>query len=179
MRCLRILAYRSVLDEAVEGAIELAVVAHFGYVHVGGEAGVWLLDSIGLAFTGAGFLFTTLLQSAGFLLTPDAFLAPVVDGHLLDEQVFDGGLGLEFVAESLQERGELFAGFAFEDYGFGEESVAETVAGGFAFAFGCGGSAGVGAVGAGGGFLFFGFVDWFVDAYGVLFISMCVRGHGG
>ena len=55
----------------------------------------------------------------------------MVDSHLLDEEaIFDGGLRLEFVAEGLQERGELLARFALEDDGFGEEAVAEAVAGG-------------------------------------------------
>jgi hypothetical protein len=44
-------------------------------------------------------------------------------------------LGLEFVAEGLQERGKLFARFAFEDDGFGEEAVAETVAGGLRYLY--------------------------------------------
>ncbi len=106
--------------------------------------GLLLLDFLRSAFLFAAFFRTTGLQSAGFLLTPDAFLTPVIDGHLLNEEVLDGGLGLEFVAESLQERGELFARFAFEDDSFGEESVAKTVAGGFALAFGRGRAVGLG-----------------------------------
>jgi hypothetical protein len=61
-------------------------------------------------------------------------------------------------------RGELFARFALEDDGFGEEPVAETVAGGFAFAFGRGRPVGFGTVGSG---------------CGDLFVSSFVSGHGG
>jgi hypothetical protein len=83
----------AVLEKAVECAAELAIIAHFGYVHECGDAGFFCVRSCGVRgiFVPASFR--------------EAFLTPLVDRHLLDEEVFDGALRLQLVAKSLEERG--------------------------------------------------------------------------
>jgi hypothetical protein len=77
-------------------------------------------------------------------------LSPAGYGHLLDEGVFDGGFGLEFVFHFGEDFEEAVATLGFEDDGFGEEAVFYGVARGVALALGRDGSAGPGCVDTGG-----------------------------
>lgn len=110
-----------------------------------------------------------------FLDAPEPHAAPVRDGDEVDLIGLDAGSGLEFLFEDVEEIAETLFGFAREDEGIGEETVADCILGGagFAFvrdrpggesdvgsgdalAFRCDGAAGFGAIGAGGGDLQFG-----------------------
>jgi hypothetical protein len=76
-------------------------------------------------------------------------------GHFADEQVMEGRGGPERVDEKVDEVFEAGAGFAVNEHGFGEGSVAEVVAGGAGLTLLRFGSAGFGPVGAGSRDLFF------------------------
>ena len=104
----------------------------------------------------AGVLKVDVAVERGFLGSPDAELAPAGGGHGFDEHELGGGGGLVFGDEVGKEAVEAAVGFAFEDDGFREESVAVGVAGGVLLAGGGGGASGAGAVGSGGLGLFFG-----------------------
>ena len=52
---------------------------------------------------------------------------PAGDGHVLDQGLLGGGLGLEFVLVGLQEFGEALLAFTFQEDGVGEEAVAVRV----------------------------------------------------
>jgi len=89
------------------------------------------------------------VESGGFHV-PEAHLAPAGDGHVLDQRFFGGGLGLMLLLIGSEEVDESLARFVFEDDGFRENAVAETVARGGEFALRGGEATGFGAVGAGG-----------------------------
>jgi hypothetical protein len=61
---------------------------------------------------------------------PDAHLTPAGDGHVLDEGLLEGGLGLEFFEKRGEEPEKAIRGLAFEDDGGGQHSVSDGVAGG-------------------------------------------------
>jgi hypothetical protein len=54
----------------------------------------------------------------------------VTYGHFFHAYALGGSLGLEFAVEGVEDGGETVAGFAFEDYGVGEDAVAGGVSGG-------------------------------------------------
>ena len=86
----------------------------------------------------------------GALDGPDAHEAPTGNRHGLDEGTLDFGLRIELAHERGEETVEDFESFVLKDDGLGQEAVARTIRGGFAFAFGSDGSAGFGAVALGG-----------------------------
>ncbi len=140
-----------------ELAVEGDVVAEEEFGRAGGGVGAAEgeedLDGFGAE---AGVLQGDVAVERCFLGSPDAELAPAGGGHGLDEQELGLGGGLVFGIEVGEEGAEAVFGFAFEDYGFGEESVTVGVAGGVLLALRGGGAEGAGAVGAGGSGLFFG-----------------------
>ena len=95
-------------------------------------------------------LLADLLVHSGLFHSPKAELSPAGYGHLLDEGVFDGGFGLEFVFQFREDFEEAVATLGFEHDGFGEQAVFYGVAGGVALALGRDGSAGPGSVSTGG-----------------------------
>ena len=68
-------------------------------------------------------------MNAGAFEAHETHLAPLGDGHFLDEGVFDGALGPEGFFERADEVAEDVERFAFHDDGFGEHAVTEVVAG--------------------------------------------------
>jgi hypothetical protein len=89
------------------------------------------------------------VEPGGFHV-PEAHLPPTGDGHVLDQRFFGRGLRLVFLLIGSEEVDESFARFVFEDDGFREDAVTETVARGGEFALRGDGATGFGAVGAGG-----------------------------
>jgi hypothetical protein len=120
--------------ETGERAFELAVVARFVAVEEFERArfigqGTEGDEGLGGQVAGLGeFRFVDLLVEAGGLHVPEAHLAPAGDGHVLDQGFFGGGLGLMLLLIGSEEVDEGFAGFVFEDDGFRENAVTETVA---------------------------------------------------
>jgi hypothetical protein len=136
-------------QKVVQGAVELAVEAGF-FVSVLGFEGRGIHETAG----GRGAL----------LAFPEAELTPVGGGHFADEEILDGGCGLEVVGERVDEAEEAAAGFVSADDGSGERFVVG--GGGVVGGPGAFGAAGAGSIGAGGGDLFFG--SWFLHLIGLL-----------
>jgi hypothetical protein len=101
-------------------------------------------------------LFFDLVGEAYGGHAPDADLTPFADDHFLDHEQFAFGAGLEFGDLAGEEAVEGFGGFAGDEDGVGQEAVADVGLGGAFFAFRGDGTAGDGAVGAGGFDLCFG-----------------------
>ncbi len=101
-------------------------------------------------------LLADLVFHGGLFHAPEAELPPAGHGHFFDQSVFDRGFGLEFLVDVGDDFEEALFEFAFQDYGFGEETVFDGVGGGVAFAFGRDGPAGFGSVDTGGLDLTFG-----------------------
>jgi len=93
---------------------------------------------------------------AGLFHAHDAQLTPAGGGHVLDERVFDDGLGLEFLAKVGEKLEEANLGLAFEHDGAGEQTVSQGVLGGGELPGRGDRTAGFGAVGTGGVDLTFG-----------------------
>ena len=119
-----------VTAEAIETGLFIGITYRRGGVFAGEGGG----RARGIAFDTGGFE------------SPEAHLPPASNDHGFDEAGFDGALGLELPAKPVAEAIEAVLGFAFEEHGAGEESVADGVAGAAGFAFGGDGSAGFGAV---------------------------------
>ena len=139
-------AERVVADEQVERA----GVAAEGLEGQGGSGG-----GVFAASDAAGLL-ADLVFHGGFFHAPEAELTPAGHGHFFDQGVFDRGFRLEFLVDAGDNVEEAVFEFAFQDDGFGEETVFEGVRGGVAFAFGRDGPAGFGSVDTGGLDLTFG-----------------------
>lgn len=75
---------------------------------------------------------------------------PAGGGHDGDEVGFDGGLRMELLDVSLEDRVVFGAGFGVEDAFAGEQAVTEGVTRGSGFAPGSDGSARFGSIGSGG-----------------------------
>ena len=73
------------------------------------------------------------MAETGFFDAPNAHLTPTADGHVFDEGAFVFGGGFEVAFESGDEVQKSLAVFVIEDYGLGEDAVAEAVFGRFAF----------------------------------------------
>jgi len=146
--------------EALGGAVVLAVVAGFVAVHDFEGAGLVAEGAEGEGgLGGGGFggdlfallgLFAHFKAEAGLFHAPEPELTPAADGHVLDETALGFGLRPEFLNEGGEELEEAVGGFGFEDYGVGEDSVAEGVSGGVGFAFQGDRAFGFAAVSAGG-----------------------------
>ena len=124
----------------------------------------------GGAFVGHGFgLEVHFVSDAGRLNCPDAHQTPLGYGGFFNEGDFGGSFGMEFVEEGVDERGEAFAGFAFDENDVGEDAVAGVVAGGVVFTDGGNCAFGEGCVGFVGRSFLFGY--WHT-------IKVCMRGFG-
>jgi len=80
---------------------------------------------------------------------PAAALAPDGDGEFFDEGELDGVRGLEPFDEVVEMGLEALGGLEAEDGVLGQKAVTKGVGGGTRFAWGCNGSPGAGAIGAG------------------------------
>jgi hypothetical protein len=149
------------LEQVVEGAVELAVKGGFVAQEKLGRAG-----GFGGAAEGeegsdgggadGGVAERDVTVDRRLLGAPDAQLAPAGDDHGLDERHLSLRGRLIFVHEGGEEVEEAALVLAFQDDGGGEQLVTRAVGGGAALAFGRGGAAGEGSVGAGGSDLVFG-----------------------
>ena len=91
----------------------------------------------------------------GFLEAPDSKLAPARGDHGFDQHGFGGRGGLEFIEQLMYKIHEAVSTFDFQHEGFGEQSVADAVAGGVLFALRGDRPAGACSIGLGGLNLFF------------------------
>jgi hypothetical protein len=151
-------------EEEGEGFVVLAVATGFVAVHEF-EGAVLLVDAGegdpgaggGVGWEGCGILLFSVLAelvtNGGAFHAGETHLTPFGDGHGFDEGHFVGGVGGEGVFEVSYEFAENLAGFAFEEDGFGQHTVAKGVVTGYIPAFGRSGATGFGAVAAGGGLL--------------------------
>jgi hypothetical protein len=79
----------------------------------------------GVAFAasdGIGLLADLVFHGSLFH-APEAELTPAGYGHFFNEGVFDRGFGLEFPLDLGDDFEEALFEFAFQDYGFGEETM--------------------------------------------------------
>lgn len=119
-----------------------------------GKGGSRFLLNCGVAVFG-GVLFDFTVHER-LLHDGHAHSPPAGGNHVVDEGVFERGLGLEFVAERLGESVEFGVGFGLEENRFGEGSVAGGVLSGGVLAGARGRSAGFGVVDTGSLELLFG-----------------------
>ncbi len=101
-------------------------------------------------------LLADLVFHGGLFHAPEAELPPAGHGHFFDQRVFDRGFRLEFLVDVGDDFEEAFFEFAFQDYGFGEETMFDGVGGRVAFSFGRYRPLGFGSVDTGGLDLTFG-----------------------
>lgn len=130
------------------GAVGGEGVEGLGEAIPGGEGGVLFEVDVAGVDLGVGLL----LEAGGFDVV-EAVGAPAGGDHVFDEHAGDVVFGLEGGGDAGVEVGEGVEVFEIGEQRFGEESVAEAVAGGSAFAFWGFGAAGFCAVFAGGTFL--------------------------
>ena len=91
-----------------------------------------------------------------FFQAPDAHLTPLGDHHFLDQEVFDGSGGLEFLDKGPVDFIEAVAGFVLGDDAAGEQGLTPVGVGGIEPSDGRDRTARPGAVDAGRFDLFFG-----------------------
>jgi hypothetical protein len=148
--------------KAAVGAVVLAVVAGVVTIDEFERAGIVTESAVGEGGAGGGILGWVQIRrvrhrglaahfvfQAGLLHAPDAHLTPAGDGHVLDEGLLEGRLGLEFFEERGEESEKAIRGLAAENDGGGEHTVSDGVAGGGEFAHRCDRAMGFTAVGAG------------------------------
>jgi hypothetical protein len=102
---------------------ELAVETHFVLVQVNSG----FAESQRVAGEGVGRFglpgFVDFIRKAGTFHAPDAHQAPVGYGHFVNQEVFDGGFGLQFLLKRGHESVEAPVRFAVEDDRAGEHSA--------------------------------------------------------
>ena len=146
---------------AVEDIEPAGFVGHFA-AGVGGEIG-------GVGGFGRGVpLFGNFGADAGLLHAPETHLTPAADGHVFEELKFDGGGGLKFAVEFVEQFVETIEGFAIENDGASEEAVPGSVAGGDLFSVVGDGAAGFRSVGARGGLPEVGSGGFLVNHFGFI-----------
>jgi hypothetical protein len=77
-------------------------------------------------------------------------------GQFVDQEVLDGGFGMQFLPEGSHQELKALRRFAAEDNSAGEHALVDIAAQGSAFSIGGGGAAGPGSVNASGGNFLFG-----------------------
>ena len=110
-------AERVVTDDHVERA----GVAAEGLEGQGCAGGVAFAASDGIG------LLADLVFHGSLFHAPEAELSPAGYGHFFNQGVFDGGFRVELLVDVGDDFEEALFEFAFQDYGFGEETMFDGV----------------------------------------------------